>query len=156
MYRVTPWSIYRGMPQECINKIDIWTWHCTSFLFVTSWPDLRAQGHKIFRTCVEMLPHRLYQIWRRCAPLFLHYLRKAQGGGCITPPPGRASVNINLALTVMNTWRLLTVKYIVKYGTLLNTPSGATLFGPAVWQSLAWCGSTAPAVAFQHLVLIVR
>ena len=59
-------------------------------VFLTWWPDPRSPGPEIFRSYVKRLPHRLCQIWRRCAPPFLRYLRKTLGGGRIDPPlPGR-------------------------------------------------------------------
>ena len=59
-------------------------------VFLTWWPDPRSPGPEIFRSYVKRLPHRLCQIWRRCAPPFLRYLRKTLGGGSHRPPlPGR-------------------------------------------------------------------
>ena len=56
-------------------------------VFLTWWPDPRSPGPEIFRSYVKRLPHRLCQIWRRCAPPFLRYLRKTLGGGSHRPPP---------------------------------------------------------------------
>ena len=61
-------------------------------VFLTWWPDPRSPGPEIFRSYVKRLPHRLCQIWRRCAPPFLRYLRKTLGGVASTPPPARARV----------------------------------------------------------------
>ena len=59
-------------------------------VFLTWWPDPRSPGPEIFRSYVKRLPHRLCQIWRRCAPPFLRYLQKTLGGGgASTPLPGR-------------------------------------------------------------------
>ena len=63
-------------------------------VFLTWWPDPRSPGPEIFRSYVKRLPHRLCQIWRRCAPPFLRYLRKTLGGVCIDPPPARARVKL--------------------------------------------------------------
>ena len=62
-------------------------------VFLTWWPDPRSPGPEIFRSYVKRLPHRLCQIWRRCAPPFLRYLRKTLGGVASTPLPGRGLNN---------------------------------------------------------------
>ena len=64
-----------------------WNFDLTMYipLSVTWWPDLRPPWPKIFRTCVEWLPYRPFQIWRGCALSVLLYLRKKLQW--VHPPP---------------------------------------------------------------------
>ena len=46
-----------------------------------------SSGHRFFLKCVKLLAEQLWQIWRRYAPPFFHYLRETWGGGADNRPP---------------------------------------------------------------------
>ena len=58
---------------------------CTSDIDLTWWPDLLTWEVKICTQCVFLICAQLLQIWRRCVPPFLRYLRKTCGRGIICP-----------------------------------------------------------------------
>ena len=61
---------------------------CTSYDVIAPWHDMTWQNFFLPKDA-QRLPHKLCQIWRRCAPPFFGHLRKTLGGGSHRPPPNR-------------------------------------------------------------------